>query len=257
MSTLFTFGCSLTKYKWKTWADHLGKNFNTFKNYGRIGCGNQYILFHLTQSHAKKEIKKTDTVAIMWTSHYRYDTWKNGDWECLGNYWNHPSEKSYHNNIDPIGFFIRDCSFIQNAKLILDDINCRYVFFSMLPFQNISKYSCIEMFSESIKCIKPSVFETLYNFNWYSRSSDLVIDSADDFRYNKLKGKDWPTLSSLKNKKFFISEKIKKDMCNKLGAKKFNDIIKHKLWIDYDYHPTSNMHLEYLDEVLPNWKSWK
>ena len=81
----------------------------------------------------------------------------------------------------------------------------------MLPFQNISKHSCIEMFSESIKCIKPSVFETLYNFNWYSRSSDLVIDSADDFRYNKLKGKDWPTLSSLKNKKFFISEKIKKD----------------------------------------------
>ena len=41
---LFTFGCSLTRYHYPTWANIGGKNFTEFQNWGAPGGGNNFIL---------------------------------------------------------------------------------------------------------------------------------------------------------------------------------------------------------------------
>ena len=40
---LFTFGCSMTKYYYPTWADILGKHWEYFENWAEPGGGNQFI----------------------------------------------------------------------------------------------------------------------------------------------------------------------------------------------------------------------
>ena len=43
MKRLFTFGCSVTEFIWPTWADILGREFDYYENWGRVGAGNLYI----------------------------------------------------------------------------------------------------------------------------------------------------------------------------------------------------------------------
>tara|TARA_E500000318_G_scaffold63037_1_gene58357 strand:- start:882 stop:1571 length:690 start_codon:yes stop_codon:yes gene_type:complete len=88
---LFTIGCSFTKYKWKTWADHLGEYYTEYYNFGRPGAGNKYIMTELTEKILQYDINSNDRVAICWSSMTRedrylrlYDT-EVLDWVCQGN----------------------------------------------------------------------------------------------------------------------------------------------------------------------------
>jgi len=273
MSTLYTYGCSFTNYRWDTWADHMGKNYAKFVNYGHVGAGNQYILHKLTESHARGEITPDVTVAIMWSGITRYDGWSNGRWQTGGNIYNNKYyTKDFFKYVDLVGFFIRDCSFIHSAKTILDSIGCRYIFFSMNPIDHFSELPRLnyldklsnsitishykKLYKETLNSICPSVFEVIWNKDWYSRTQDLMPDDKD---YNFYRGADWPTLNQLESNK--ITEKdidplILEEMCNLFAAKNLDHLIKEKLYIPKDYHPTPEMHLEYLDAVLPDWRTW-
>ena len=44
---LFTFGCSFTQWKWPTWADYIGINFDEYYNAGQAGSDNKHILNHI------------------------------------------------------------------------------------------------------------------------------------------------------------------------------------------------------------------
>ena len=275
MSTLYTYGCSFTDYHWDTWADHMGKNFDKFINYGQVGAGNQYILHKLTESLARKEITSQDTVAIMWSTVVRYDYWIKGQWVTQGNIfkgWHDYGE--FKNTADPMGFFMRDCSFIHAAKVMLDSIGCRYVFFSLNPlwdpvedkrFSWLNKFFKDDivdqykiLYNESLSIIKPSVYEIIFNFNWDSRVNDLG-PNADD-KYGIMKGADWPAredfnLETLKN----LDKDLQNEIVKFLKGISIEDVIDRKLYSEgvvVDYHPTPEMHREYLDAVLPDWQSW-
>ena len=272
MSTLYTYGCSFTNYSWDTWADHMGKNFDKFINYGKTGAGNQYILHKLTESDAKGEISNSDNVAIMWSTAIRYDAWLNGTWRSLGNVFNNGYPKEFTDLVDPTGFLIRDYSFVHAAKKILDNIGCRYIFFSMTPLDHFSEYAkdrwldrmsdkktvqqYKKIYSKTIECILPSAFEVLWQNDWTTRTVDL---NPSDTRYEVFAGADWPTIEDLEagtvNEKDFSCEIIE-EMCDLLHAENFNDLVNNKLYIPRDLHPTSEMHLEYLDAVLPDWRTW-
>lgn len=278
MSTLYTYGCSFTNYEWDTWADHMGKNYNKFVNYGQTGAGNQYILHKLTESEALGEIKSTDTVAILWSTAIRYDNWFNGKWETRGNVFNSDRPKEFLDMVDPTGFLIRDYSFIHAAKKILDNIGCRYVFFSMTPMDHFSentsdswldrmsnrktvqKYK--KLYSKTLECILPSMFEVLWQNDWRTRTVDL--NPLPGKGYEVVAGADWPTIEDLEagtvNEKDFSCEIIE-EMCDWFSsdwvhAENFNDLVNNKLYIPKDMHPTPEMHLEYLDAVLPDWQTW-
>ena len=77
---LFTFGCSLTSYKWPTWADILGREYDYFENWGSCGVGNQYIFNSLIEAVITRQITSEDTVMIMWTNFSRWDYYQDRRW---------------------------------------------------------------------------------------------------------------------------------------------------------------------------------
>ncbi len=252
MSTLYTYGCSFTNYLWNTWADHMGNNYNKFINYGQTGAGNQYILHKLAESQAYNEIKSTDTVAILWSTAIRYDNWFNGQWDTRGNVFNSDRPKEFLDMVDPVGFEIRDCAFIHSAKCILELIGCRYVFFSL---EDIYPHA---PFENTIKTILPSTMEVLFKGDYYNRLEDLRPAPGT---YEIHAGADWPSRQEFKE--YYISGKlpyilpeIKEEMCERFRAKNFQEVVDKKMWMCPDFHPTPEMHLEYLDAVLPDWKTW-
>jgi len=272
MNRLYTYGCSFTSYAWDTWADHIGKNFDKFVNYGESGAGNQYILHKLTESDAKEEISADDYVGIMWSTAIRYDYWLNGKWHTNGNVFNNGYSKQFTDLIDPNGFLIRDYSFIHAAKKILDNIGCRYLFFSMTQLDHFSEgskwhwldlvynqkplYEYKKLYSKTIEHILPSMFEVLWQNDWKSRTSDL---NPSDKTYHDFAGADWPLIEDLEAgdvKEKDISPQIVEEMCDWLHAKNFNDLVTNKLYIPRDLHPTSEMHKEYLNYVFPDWEKW-
>lgn len=73
MARLFTFGCSFTRYYWPTWAEMLGRHYDTFENWGNSGIGNRAIGERLIECIVHKNITKDDTVIIQWTEFHRFD----------------------------------------------------------------------------------------------------------------------------------------------------------------------------------------
>ena len=241
MSTLYTYGCSFTDYHWDTWADHMGKNFDKFINYGQVGAGNQYILHKLTESHARNEISSTDTVAIMWSTSDRYDYIEKNKWITTG---------SIDRKYDLVGFEIRDCAFIHTAKTILDSIGCRYVFFSL---DDIYPH---DPFEETINTILSSTMEVLYKGDYYNRVEDLRPANGSH-SYEIHAGADWPTREQFATRNLpYILPEIKQEICERFRTKNFQEVVDKKMWMCPDFHPTPKMHLEYLDAVLPDWQTW-
>lgn len=62
MNRLFTFGCSFTNYMWPTWADILAIEFDSYRNWGRIGAGNHFIFYSLLECINRNEITADDAM---------------------------------------------------------------------------------------------------------------------------------------------------------------------------------------------------
>jgi hypothetical protein len=248
---LFAFGCSYTKYKWPTWADILGREYDYFENWGQSGAGNHYIFNSLIECNQRHKFSANDTVMIMWSSIAREDRYVGETWITPGNIY---SQETYSKEFvkkfaDNRGYLIRDLAFIQAAKLLLDNIGCKFKFFSMVPIVNISEFAntltvkqdidCLELYKDSINMICPSVWEVVFNKKWSSRTR-----YADKEVYEKTAGVDWPNFDAyIKNNYSNLSEKIK------------HEVLKWRLsnagpWGMgvYDCHPIPILHLEYLEK---------
>jgi hypothetical protein len=258
MSRLFTFGCSFTNYSWPTWADILAKEFNYFQNWGRPGAGNQFIYHTLIECHLKNQINTDDTVVIMWSSSGRENRYVKGQWLTPGNIYNsNLYDKNYIKSwVDTRGFILRDLDLIYGALMILENIGCRYKFFSMLPLTTINDYSSEDFLSTVsdflpyyktiLNKIEPSIFEVVFDNNWDSREFSCANKKSfwQDW-YDKIKDKSWPDLNS-KSDYHTLPQKIKSELTETFGYFIPNpEILNGRV----DYHPTPLEHLEYLDKV--------
>lgn len=134
---LFTFGCSYTNYYWPTWADILGKSFDSHINYGADGAGNFYIFKTLIDSFAEHNINKDDTVAIMWSTVTREDRFIYGDWKLLGNIFNAAPfyDSKFHKKYCDLtlqGFYERDVPLFHAAQILLDNTKCKHYIMSVI-----------------------------------------------------------------------------------------------------------------------------
>ena len=256
---LYTFGCSFTEYRWPTWADIVGRDFDIFENWGHRGAGNSYILYSLMECIKRNAIDKNDTVVIMWTSVDRFDRWINGEWKLEGGVFNNQdsySDKFLKEFADPTGFLIRDMSIISAARTLLTSIGCDWHFLSTSPldykdkvwetydteFYNVDQ-SVFELYKDELNVIKPSVFSTVFANDWYSRPGFVDLSILTE-GYNNLKGSEWPSLQDFKLKNFEkVTTKIKNEMFNLLKL--------NKHLVRTDFHPTPLEHLEYIQKVLP------
>lgn len=171
----FAFGCSFTYYNWYTWADAIGKNIPESYNYGKPGTGNQYILTSIVEANIRHKFNEDDLVMVMWTGVDREDRYISGLWKALGCIY-HSADNFYDRNfikkyVDNRGFCIRDLTMISAANRILQNVDHYYM--SMIPLGTESgsdpvDTDLLDFFRDEIKSIRPSMFETLYNNDWFS-----------------------------------------------------------------------------------------
>lgn len=259
MKRLFTFGCSFTDYRWPTWADIAGCEFDYYENWGQYGTGNLFILNSLTECIVKNKLTKNDTVVIMWTNVTREDRYVKNKWLTAGNIFTQTTypQEFVKKFCDVKGYFIRDLSIIHATRKMLESYNINYIFTSIMPITNCDQFYLLDAkdnfqelfdpYQETLKIIRPSVFEIIFNFDWTSRPIDHNMIAFKKF-YNRLAGADWPTVENFLNGNI---ENIPGQVKEELGNNEWFLNIRKYISKRGDVHPTPLEHLEFLKIVLP------
>jgi len=255
MNRFFAFGCSFTKSNTPTWADILATNFNHYQNWGRPGAGNSFIFYSLIECIKRNNINKDDTVAIMWTSIGREDRFVKGSgWLTPGSIYNQSvyDDEFVKLYADPTGYLIRDLAHLSAARKILQSIGCTYYFFSVVPFRifddntdsifNIEP-SIINLYKDDLDEVRPSVYEIIFNCDWYSRPGPIDINLVKQ-EYRNLQGVRWPSWEKFVLQDF---DGIEKDIVKEINDD-FN--LSNKLLVRTDTHPTYDEYYEYLVKVF-------
>ena len=137
--TLYTFGCSLTRYHWPTWADILGQSFeNGFRNWANRGAGNRQILERLTECFTKTHFQANDVIIVQWTDHHRFDFHKwdqdmTESWYPGGNVFTntHSDQLKFH-VIDKVwneySFMMHTFNYITLAKALVKGCPAKVLF---------------------------------------------------------------------------------------------------------------------------------
>ena len=260
MSRLFTFGDSFTRYRWPTWADILARQYKEYYNWGRRGSGNHLIFNSVIEASKRHKFTKNDTVFIMWSSIAREDRYINNDWLVSGSIYSKTS--TVYNDAwiekfaDPAGFLIRDLAYVSAVKDLIENIGCRFSMMSIVPLplydHRYEKFfnperSITDLYTSELQSIKPSVYEIVYNKDWFSRPGLVDWDNCKR-NYDLYKGdswpKTWPELLDIfyyKTKPNVYGKKIEKEI--------LIDMDYQKNFTRCDYHPIPMEHLEYLDQV--------
>ncbi len=125
---LFAFGCSFTRWRWPTWNDYIGLNFDEYYTLGCGGADNKNILYRLLQADKKYKFTSDDCVMIMFTSFNRL-SYVDKDFTIhnIGdlvhhNIKAHPIGKNYNFETAIYDNYIA----IQSAKSILESKNIKY-----------------------------------------------------------------------------------------------------------------------------------
>ena len=254
---LFSFGCSFTRYRWPTWADILGAEFDQHENWGQLGAGNNYIANSVVECCLSQQINPTDTVIVQWSSPLREDRYVGGRWVSVGNIFS-KEQKIYDSNfvnsmIDVRGCYVRDLALMLMTKKLLDSYGCHYVFFSMsnIITNDATLIELLLNYQEVIDCVRPSVMQSLFNNDWNSRPwpNEYSRDYQNlKTRYDGCAGPDWPTFPELVESKLDqVAQHIKDEIFNTKIWNWSNEVGKIKR---HDPHPTPAEHLEYLDREL-------
>ena len=246
MNRLFTFGCSFTNYKWPTWADILGSEFDQFENWGKSGAGNLFIFNSLIECSARNHLNSQDTVIVMCTNITREDRYVKNEWITPGNIYtqNIYDDAFVKKFADVRGYAIRDFALIHSARTQLKHLGVKYIFLSMVDMTSFDQYkvnkiaNCddiFDLYKESIIEIRPSVHEVVFNHDWWSRPF------FNEKFYNIYAGADWPSYDEFKLNNFSsVPKHIIKEI-SKLGVTRV------------DTHATPIEYLEYINKVLPEY----
>lgn len=194
MRRLFTFGCSFTQYFWPTWADILGREFDHFENWGKLGGGNQFIFNSVIECSLRNKFTSDDTVAIMWTNVTREDRYIQDKWETHGNVFTtyFYSPEFLHRYFDIKGCFVRDLAAIHATQNYLKSLGVNTIFLSMVPIKNYDQYTIAELgtvqplfdlYKSCLDDIRSSVYEKVFNFKWRPKDQDMHPTPAEHLKY--------------------------------------------------------------------------
>lgn len=138
MSTLYTFGCSFTRYHWPTWANIVGKEFDSLANYGQTGIGNRAIVERLSEMTVQNTVTSDDVVIVQWTDPHRHDMHiphrlPMDGWFTGGSIMNNPyySDEWKNETWVESSYVMHTLNFIRLATALLDSLPCRYYMTSM------------------------------------------------------------------------------------------------------------------------------
>lgn len=244
---LFTFGCSMTSYHYPTWADILGRSFDTFQNWGRPGAGNNYILNAINRCHLQKKFVPTDTVIVLWTSLARIDYYQINEWSHLNNQYYDLSNDSMPVSC-PEGYQWLSFAWMASAQHMLENLKVKY---KMLTWQPMDKdtdpYRLYAPVLENI-----TVAPVMFNSRPYSRHPQYKRTAQA--LYQRCAGKDWPALEQvldLSYRQLVLDDFIMQELDQFMITLEKDRNLNSKVYDEQDYHPSPVKHLEWAQKHLP------
>lgn len=245
-SRLFTFGCSLTRYHYPTWADIVSKNFAEFQNWGRVGAGNNFILNSLNECDLRNKLGPTDTVMIMWSGLSRIDYYRINQWGNLHNQYYDLKSTEYPYSC-PQGYEMLSYAWMASAVHILNHIGCRWKMF---------QWNQPDSDSDAFVLYQPLLANIVYapfaaNSQSYTLSPRSRIEVDDLF--HRLRGEDWPELESILDESFELlplTDFVKNECKDFLTAVKKDRRMSAGMFNELDRHPSPNTHLKWVETNL-------
>ena len=212
----FAFGCSYTDYSWPTWADIIGINFSFYKNYGKAGCSNLYILQKFLEAHDKYNFNQDDVIVVMLTGIARFTYTEYGKVTTHGelrNYFQNTKDKS-------VGMFL-------DSGIWSEDLGASHSFISIKTIKNL--LSSINCTYKLVTAIDNTDFVNNPHKYFFTEESLVFVEKFYDTLDNRLSMDEWMK-SRYKRTEYY----------------KFDG--------DYvDGHPTIQMHEEYVKEYFPEY----
>lgn len=229
----FAFGCSVTNYKWLTWADIIGKDIDFYENWAEPGGGNLFIFNSIIEADTRHKFSKDDLIIVFWTNKEREDRYLENKWShaTAGNiehkYGKEWVEKFY---FDSRSFLIRDIPLIKAVSDLLSSKQCDWAMLSWYEFFNSS------LLREELK--KSNDKEKMLSL-WRKKCKEVyegksVYELFDDADVIKLYQKVFTDISGIY--RHFEESCIKE---NKSTSRQ-------------DDHPLPHEALQFLDWVWPN-----
>jgi len=261
MKRLFTFGCSFTNYKWATWADILGLEYDHYEYWGFGGSSNQFIFYSLTEFLQRNTLTESDTVVVMWTSINRSCKFVNNKW--VHELYNSPVADEVNEHL------ITTANIISSVNRMLKSTKCNFHFLSMIkptdekhPYVNAndeSTHAILNTYKSAFDSIHPSMYDIIYKSDWYS----LLTDNSPPRKttpvflnnmyttlekdYKNVGGPDWPPLTKALEKDFSgVSDFIQDEIL--INFRWAIDILMGEV-IPQDTHPLPMDHFEYLAKL--------
>jgi len=209
----FAFGCSFTNYRWPTWADILGQQYQHYENWGQAGAGNHYIFNAVMECDQRRRWQPNDVVVVCWTNVMREDRYhQDRGWITLGNIMTSPifTREFITDSVSERGNTIRDLAYVKAVKNLLELRGVTWRFLSMCSFQQLEPWDdrqvsgcqdVFELYQDVLDCVSPSFVDVLGTGFWHHNT-----------------------------------EHRRRDPDGRV-----------------DYHPTPREHLQYVNTVLPEW----
>ena len=248
---LFTFGCSVTSYFWPTWADILGQQWDYFENWAEMGAGNNFIFNSIVECDARNHFTPDDVILVMWSGIARIDFYQD-KWRYIQNQWHKihdpdpvfEQQKSDLPFSSPIGYEILNYPLFVAAEKYLDSKKCNYQFSNWMSYPRKSKPGLL--YRDTLNRIK------FIRYDWIPKNTSKFLYNNEIFNlYEKLKGKDWPSLNQILHqndsiKNLEIKKEIEQFLYHVEGYKTL--LSTHTK----DLHPFPIEHLQISKQIMPN-----
>ena len=189
---LYTFGCSFTNYRWRTWADCLAPEFDYFENWGQSGGGNEYIFNSVMEADQRQHFGADDTVIVCWTTATREDRYIDGRWHTLGNMFSCPiyNKEYLATHVDHQGLLIKSLAYIKAVKTLLESRGVQWKFLS------IDRFDSLNIYQDVVDSILPSYRDVLCPSGWPDRDGDPHPSPAEHVAYLDAVLPGWVTKQS-------------------------------------------------------------
>ena len=173
----FLFGCSFTRYMWPTWADLIAKEIPETYVYAKSGAGNFYMYQAIMEAVMTHNITKDDLVMVMFSNVTREDRYTRSEgWITPGNLFHQDTynDEFIRKFFCEKGYLMRDLSLIKGIDAVLSQTGADYELMSMIGLDSLSSDDIkmtgvdevLNLYSDVISKIKPSVFDVIFNGNW-------------------------------------------------------------------------------------------
>lgn len=173
----FAFGCSMTSYRWPTWADIIAREIPESYNYGKSGGGNLFIACSVAEANQRFKFNEDDLVMIMWSSVCREDRYFDNWWHTPGNIFTQGmyDEEWVEKFADPKGYLIRDFAMIELTRNLLENSKAQWDFLNMAPFDDLimagektlgPTKAIIDIYSDTLSKVKPDMLTTVFHGRW-------------------------------------------------------------------------------------------